>query len=81
MARLEEGRVLVQLRQHGLLGVEAPCAALEFEALLARNLAHAALRRQVAIQDLQVARGLDGGLYRTDDGLIVCQRPACLQVL
>mmetsp|Transcript_80 Transcript_80/g.176 ORF Transcript_80/g.176 Transcript_80/m.176 type:complete len:625 (-) Transcript_80:19-1893(-) len=78
---LELGGVLAQLGQHLLLRVEAEGGALEQQPLLAGDLSHGALRGEVAVQHLQMARGLDGIAQRAQHVLPVRQGRASSQVL
>jgi hypothetical protein len=66
---------------HELLAVVNLGGAGEGLALLARDLGHGPIRRDVAVQDLDVPRFLDGGLYGQDDALTVGEPGELLEVL
>ena len=64
-----------------LLVVEHARLALEREALLACDLGHAAAGREVALEDADVARRLDGLVERADDVLAVLEAGERVEVL
>ncbi|KZL80902.1 hypothetical protein CI238_06658, partial [Colletotrichum incanum] len=73
--------VALERRDEGVLLVEHACLTLEAQALLASDLANRAAGRELAAQNLDVARGLDGVAEGADDLLVGGERGHVLDVL
>src|SRR5690606_36259630 len=72
----------VENRAHGLfLRAEAACAALEADALLAGDLRHGALGREVAVEHGELAVPLDRRIERHADLLPFRIRPHVREIL
>ena len=81
MCDIWEKWVLLHGGDHVLLAIEDGRGALEARALLAGDLADGALWREVAVEDGNVARRLDGLLERSDHVLACSQIGELCEVL